>query len=230
MLDGIRCALETCEDFEIVGEAHSGNEGAVIGRTDPRRRAARHAHARHGRTELPLERIRERYPRIKVVDSSPRSGSPTHQAPSSAAPHLSSERPTRSTCPPHSGRPWAPSTTPSASRKDDEPAAAAARSRKPPRLGILKASHTASPADHRQRALGHRADKSKFHLTSICRKLGVASRTEAARYAFEHDLAETPRVQERQRANGRLSDHDQRGERLYFPPVVPTGPRLTLGI
>ena len=26
MLDGIRCALEPCEDFEIVGEAHSGSE------------------------------------------------------------------------------------------------------------------------------------------------------------------------------------------------------------
>ncbi|MGZ4401462.1 MAG: helix-turn-helix transcriptional regulator, partial [Gaiellaceae bacterium] len=33
----------------------------------------------------------------------------------------------------------------------------------------------------------------KFHLTNIYRKLGVANRTEAARYAFEHDLAETPR-------------------------------------
>jgi DNA-binding NarL/FixJ family response regulator len=30
----------------------------------------------------------------------------------------------------------------------------------------------------------------KFHLTNIYRKLGVANRTEAARYAFEHGLAE----------------------------------------
>jgi DNA-binding NarL/FixJ family response regulator len=31
----------------------------------------------------------------------------------------------------------------------------------------------------------------KFHLTNIYRKLGVANRTEAARYAFEHGLAES---------------------------------------
>jgi len=30
----------------------------------------------------------------------------------------------------------------------------------------------------------------KFHLTNIYRKLGVANRTEAARYAFEHGLVE----------------------------------------
>jgi len=30
----------------------------------------------------------------------------------------------------------------------------------------------------------------KFHLTNIYRKLGVSNRTEAARYAFEHGLAE----------------------------------------
>ena len=30
----------------------------------------------------------------------------------------------------------------------------------------------------------------KFHLTNIYRKLGVSSRTEAVRYAFEHGLAE----------------------------------------
>ena len=32
----------------------------------------------------------------------------------------------------------------------------------------------------------------KFHLTNIYRKLGVRSRTEAARYAYEHHLVESP--------------------------------------
>ena len=31
----------------------------------------------------------------------------------------------------------------------------------------------------------------KFHLTNVYRKLGVANRTEAARYAFEHGLADS---------------------------------------
>jgi DNA-binding NarL/FixJ family response regulator len=35
----------------------------------------------------------------------------------------------------------------------------------------------------------------KFHLTNIYRKLGVANRTEAARYAYEHGLAETPALE-----------------------------------
>ena len=30
----------------------------------------------------------------------------------------------------------------------------------------------------------------KFHLTNVYRKLGVANRTEAIRYAFEHELVE----------------------------------------
>ena len=33
----------------------------------------------------------------------------------------------------------------------------------------------------------------KFHLRNIYRKLGITSRTEALRYAYEHDLASTPR-------------------------------------
>jgi DNA-binding NarL/FixJ family response regulator len=32
----------------------------------------------------------------------------------------------------------------------------------------------------------------KFHLSNIYRKLQVANRTEAARYAYEHGLADSP--------------------------------------
>ena len=32
----------------------------------------------------------------------------------------------------------------------------------------------------------------KFHLTNIYRKLDLANRTEAARYAYEHGLVESP--------------------------------------
>jgi DNA-binding NarL/FixJ family response regulator len=32
----------------------------------------------------------------------------------------------------------------------------------------------------------------KFHLTNIYRKLQLANRTEAARYAYQHGLAESP--------------------------------------
>ena len=32
----------------------------------------------------------------------------------------------------------------------------------------------------------------KFHLTNIYRKLGVANRTEAARYAYQEGLVKSP--------------------------------------
>ena len=35
----------------------------------------------------------------------------------------------------------------------------------------------------------------KFHLTNIYRKLGVANRTEAARYAYQHSLVESPALE-----------------------------------
>ena len=39
----------------------------------------------------------------------------------------------------------------------------------------------------------------KFHLTNIYRKLGVANRTEAARYAYQQGLVESPHVRGRRR-------------------------------
>ena len=35
----------------------------------------------------------------------------------------------------------------------------------------------------------------KFHLTNIYRKLNLANRTEAARYAYQHGLVESPLVE-----------------------------------
>ena len=39
----------------------------------------------------------------------------------------------------------------------------------------------------------------KFHLTNIYRKLDVANRTEAARYAYQQGLVESPHVRGRRR-------------------------------
>jgi len=35
----------------------------------------------------------------------------------------------------------------------------------------------------------------KFHFTNIYRKLDVANRTEAARYAYEHGLIDSPHAE-----------------------------------
>ena len=67
MLDGTRDALKRCEDFEIVGEAHSGSEVLpVIGRTDPDMVLLdMRMPGMDGLTCL--ERIRKQRPQIKVV-------------------------------------------------------------------------------------------------------------------------------------------------------------------
>jgi two-component system nitrate/nitrite response regulator NarL len=47
------------------------------------------------------------------------------------------------------------------------------------------------PADHKQIALEFWLSEQtiKYHLTNVYRKLGVSSRTEAARFAYDHGLA-----------------------------------------
>ena len=36
----------------------------------------------------------------------------------------------------------------------------------------------------------------KFHLSNIYKKLGITSRTEALRYAYQHDLTSAPALAE----------------------------------
>ena len=44
-------------------------------------------------------------------------------------------------------------------------------------------------------AIRHAEQTVKFHLTNIYRKLNLANRTEAARYAYQHGLVESPLVE-----------------------------------
>jgi DNA-binding NarL/FixJ family response regulator len=204
MLDGIRRALERCEDFEIVGEAHSGSEVLpMVGRTDPD--VVLLDMRMPGMDGLTcLERIRKQYPRIKVVVLS------VFREPE----HI--EAALKRGASGYIVKSVNPLDLPAALRQafegtvfhalgisdDEAPARARGTGLTDRELGILKAVARGLPNQAIGKELWVTEQTVKFHLTNIYRKLGVANRTEAARYAFEHDLAETPRGRSVERTAG----------------------------
>ncbi len=195
MLDGIRRALDRCEDFEIVGEAHSGSEVLpVIGRTDPD--VVLLDMRMPGMDGLTcLERIRKQHPRIKVVVLS------VFREPE----HI--EAALKRGASGYIVKSVNPLDLPAALRQafegtvyhalgiadDDEPARGTGLTDR--ELGILKAVARGLSNQAIGKELWVTEQTVKFHLTNIYRKLGVANRTEAARYAYQHSLVESPALE-----------------------------------
>ena len=197
MLDGIRRALEPCDDFEIVGEAHSGSEVLpVIGRTDPD--VVLLDMRMPGMDGLTcLERIRKRHPNIKVVVLS------VFREPE----HI--EAALKRGASGYIVKSINPLDLPAALRQvfegtvyhalglpeDNEPARARGVGLTDRELGILKAVARGLSNQAIGKELWVTEQTVKFHLTNIYRKLGVANRTEAARYAYQHALVESPALE-----------------------------------
>ncbi|MGZ4418694.1 MAG: LuxR C-terminal-related transcriptional regulator, partial [Gaiellaceae bacterium] len=76
---------------------------------------------------------------------------------------------------------------------DDEPARGTGLTDR--ELGILKAVARGLSNQAIGKELWVTEQTVKFHLTNIYRKLGVANRTEAARYAYQHSLVESPALE-----------------------------------
>jgi DNA-binding NarL/FixJ family response regulator len=186
---GIRRALEG-EEIEVVGEATTGAEVlSLVGRTDP------DVVLLDFKTDgfATLEQLRLRYPRVKVVMLSV-FADPEHiqMALSRGA----------------SGyivKTINPRDLPSALRQavegsvyhaiglpevteESEARAAGLTERE---VAILKAVARGLSNQAIGKELWVTEQTVKFHLTNIYRKLGVANRTEAARYAYIHHLAST---------------------------------------
>ena len=187
---GIRRALEG-EEIEVVGEASTGAEVLpLVGRTDP---DVVLLDIRMPQMDgfTVLEQLRARYPRVKVVMLSV-FADPEHiqMALSRGA----------------SGyivKTINPRDVPSALRQavegsvyhamglpavteESEARAAGLTERE---VSILKAVARGLSNQAIGRELWVTEQTVKFHLTNIYRKLGVANRTEAARYAYVHHLA-----------------------------------------
>lgn len=194
MLEGIRTALETCDDVEVVGEAHTGPEVMpLVGRTSPD--VVLLDIRMPGMDGLTcIELIHKRYPKVKVVVLSVFSDPEHIQA---ALKRGASGYIVKSIN---------PLDLPSALRQavegsvyhavgfpeqtEDNVAKAAGLTER--EIAILKAVARGLSNGAIARELWVTEQTVKFHLTNIYRKLSVANRTEAARYAYQHGLVESP--------------------------------------
>ena len=193
VLAGIRRTLEHCDDIEVVGEAHSGPElfeliqrrcpGVIL--LDLRMPGAQG-------TEC-IEHIRARWPEVKMVVLSAFDDRTTingaleagacayivktvdtvdvaavlRQTSTGAVFHA----PTRGHIP---------------ATHDDEPALPVLTNRERSILVAIAAGMTTAAIGSELWVSEHTV---KFHLTNIYRKLGVANRAGAVRFAFEHGIA-----------------------------------------
>ncbi|HEX7525448.1 MAG TPA: response regulator transcription factor, partial [Gaiellaceae bacterium] len=188
---GIRRALEDEDEIEVVGEATNGAEVLpMVGRTDP---DVVLLDIRMPKMDgwMVLEQLRARYPRVKVVILSVLSDQ-EHIA--MALAHGASG---------YIVKTINPRDLPSALRQavegsvyhaigfpevteESEARAAGLTERE---VAILKAVARGLSNQAIGKELWVTEQTVKFHLTNIYRKLGVANRTEAARYAYMHHLA-----------------------------------------
>jgi DNA-binding NarL/FixJ family response regulator len=194
MLAGIRRALEGVEGFEIVGEAHTGSQVLpLVGRTNP---DVVLLDLRMPQMDglTCIELIRKRHPKVKVVVLSVFNEPDRIQA---ALKRGASGYIVKSVN---------PIDLPSALRQAlegtvyhalglpeiDEEASAKSAGLTEREIAILKAVARGLSNQAIGKELWVTEQTVKFHLTNIYRKLGVANRTEAARYAYQHGLVESP--------------------------------------
>jgi DNA-binding NarL/FixJ family response regulator len=194
MLEGIRRALEGVDGIEVVGEAHTGAQVLpLLGRTNPDVVLLD--------IRMPqldgmgcLDLIRKRYPKVKVVVLSVFSDPEHIQA---ALRRGASGYIVKSVNPldlPSALRQAVEGTVYHAIGlpEADEESGAKAAGLTEREIAILKAVARGLSNQAIGKELWVTEQTVKFHLTNIYRKLGVANRTEAARYAYQHGLVESP--------------------------------------
>jgi DNA-binding NarL/FixJ family response regulator len=194
MLEGIRRALEPAEDIEVVGEACSGSQVLPM------------VHRLHPDVVLLdmrmpemdgmtcLDQLRKDCPKVKVIVLSVFSDPERIQA---AFAHGATGYIVKSVN---------PVDLPSAIRQAvdgtvfhalglpevDDRSVGKAAGLTERELSILKAVARGLSNAAIGKELWVTEQTVKFHLTNIYRKLDLANRTEAARYAYQHGLAESP--------------------------------------
>ena len=194
MLAGVRRALEGAGDLEVVGEARTGSQVLpLIGRTNPDVVLLDiRMPEMDGLTCLEL--IRKRHPNTKVVIlsvfSEPeqiqlalRKGASGYIVKSINPQDLPSA--IRQAV---EGTVYHPLGLPE--QTEDTTAKAAGLTER--EIVILKAVAKGLSNQAIGKELWVTEQTVKFHLTNIYRKLNVANRTEAARYAYQHGLVESP--------------------------------------
>ena len=192
IIAGVRRMLEHLDDIEIVGEAHSGPE--LMFMTERRRPGVVLMDLR-----MPgvsgfecIERICQGHPGTKVVvlsacddrgtiDGALHAGASAYVLKSAHVVDIAAVLRQAS-----SGAVFhAPSCPASNGPHADEPSLPALTDRERAILSAVSTGKTTAAISHELWVSEHTV---KFHLTNIYRKLGVANRASAVRYALEHDL------------------------------------------
>jgi DNA-binding NarL/FixJ family response regulator len=194
ILDGIRRALEDDGGFEVVGEANTGERVLpVVARTNPDLVVLD--------LRMPgmdglicLDQIRKRHPAVKVVVLSVSTDAKLIE---NVLKRGASAYIVKSVNPvdlPSVIRQAVEETVYTAIGLPDDPGSRAAKAAglTERELAILTALARGMSNAAIAKQLWVAQQTVKFHLTNIYRKLGVANRTEAARYAYQQGLIESP--------------------------------------
>ena len=194
ILQGIRRALDSSEDMDVVGEARSGDELlALVGRRDPDLVLLDLNMPGKGGLECVAE-ISSEHPSVKTVVLSAYDdrGSIDAALHAGASAYIvKSVSPVDIPAALRQAASGAIYHAPSAPRHADEagsdPAVPELTARERAILAAVASGMTTKAISKDLWLSEHTV---KFHLTNIYRKLGVANRSAAVRYAFEHGLAD----------------------------------------
>jgi DNA-binding NarL/FixJ family response regulator len=197
MIRGVRRALADTPDVEIVGEARNGDEVLPsVARTRP---DVVLLDIRLPKLDglMCLDLIRNRHPDVKVVMLSVFNDSEHIEKALRRGAHGYVVKTVNPDDLASTLRQVADETVFHALRPSrlDEPGAGKDDGLTDREIAILKAVAGGLSNQAIGRQLWVTEQTVKFHLTNIYRKLGVANRTEAARYAYEHGLAENPALE-----------------------------------
>ena len=193
MLGAIRASLSQHDDIDVVGEADSGEKVLpLVAHTGPD--AVLLDVRMPGMDGLAvLERIREQYPRVAVVmlsgidDPALVRGALERGASAFVLKHIDPRDLGSAIRQSIHGSIFRPLELVDATRRAFEDAGLTKRE-----LSILQELPAGGSNQEIAKRLFLAEQTVKFHLTNIYRKLGVSTRTEALRHAYEHGLVERP--------------------------------------
>ena len=194
ILDGVRSALEASGEFEVVGEATTGSQVLpLVGRTNP---DVVMLDLRMPEVDglVCLDQIKKRHPEVKVIVLSV---SADQKLIENVLKRGASAYIVKSVNPvdlPSAIRQAVDETVYTAIGLPDDSSSTAAKAAglTQRELAILTALAQGLSNAAIAKQLWVAPQTVKFHLTNIYRKLGVANRTEAARYAYQQGLVESP--------------------------------------